>query len=127
MNTKGTPQNLRPPWQKGESGNPGGKPVGARNRINAKFLEGLETAFDEGGIEAIRRCRDEEPSTFVRAMVSLLPKEVQVEGGALDHIDDETLERLLGVCRLLTTYSEAEVEAMVGIYEASRETRDAQH
>lgn len=99
MNPNGTPKNLRS-FQPGESGNPGGKPVGARNRINAKFLEALEKDFEEGGEEAIRRCRVEDPSAYVRALLGLQPKELKVEEtSAVDALTDEQLDEMLTLLR----------------------------
>lgn len=79
-------------FQPGQTGNPGGKPVGARNSLNAKFLKALTTAFDEGGIEAIRKCRDEDPSAFVRAMVALQPKELEVTRDPFANMTEDQLD-----------------------------------
>lgn len=96
-NPKGNPQNLRP-YQPGESGNPGGKPTGARNRINAAFLEDLASDYhkiapgnvEPNGIEAIRKCREQSPVAYVRALMALQPKQVE-QTMALDDITDEQL------------------------------------
>ena len=75
-------------FQPGHSGGPGRKP-GARNKLGSLFLEAMVEAFDEidaatgqqAGIVAIRRCRDEEPSIYLRVLATLMPKEVTGENG----------------------------------------------
>jgi Family of unknown function (DUF5681) len=47
-NPAGNPSNLIP-FRPGQSGNPSGKPNGARNRITARFLHELASHFDEHG------------------------------------------------------------------------------
>jgi hypothetical protein len=96
-NPKGNPENLKP-FVPGQSGNPGGKPTGARNRINAAFLEDLATDYqkvEEGrtepnGMAAIRKCREESPVAYVKALMALQPKQVE-QTMALDDITDEQL------------------------------------
>lgn len=51
-------ENLNPPWQKGQSGNPAGKPKGARNRqtIVREWLE-TDAVDGEGGTRADQMTR----------------------------------------------------------------------
>lgn len=90
--------NLKPPWQPGVSANPGGKPVATRNRINAKFLNALEKDFDEGGAEAIEKCRTEDPPAYVRALLYLLPKELEITTSPFAELTDEQLESIFAAC-----------------------------
>jgi hypothetical protein len=73
-------QNLAPQWRPGESGNPAGRPKGARSKLGEKFLAGMLQAYEEGGIEAIRKVRDEEPAKFVSALVAILPRQMELDG-----------------------------------------------
>ena len=41
------------PFKPGQSGNPKGRPKGARNRIGTQFLEALEADFNKFGSQAI--------------------------------------------------------------------------
>ena len=54
--TAGTEKKLRnlKPFKPGQSGNPKGRPKGARNRL-AQFLEALEADFTKFGTQAYRR------------------------------------------------------------------------
>lgn len=78
-------------FKKGQSGNPGGKPVNLRNSINAKFLKELSSAFDREGKIAIERVAREDPSTFIRVLAALQPKEMEIKR-PLDDLSDEQLE-----------------------------------
>lgn len=62
----------------------GGRPVGSRQLLSTAFLDALHNDFCEGGVEAIAACRKTDPSTYVRVVASLLPKEVSgADGEAL--------------------------------------------
>jgi hypothetical protein len=87
-------------FKSGQSGNPGGKPVRARNAINAKFLNALLKEFDESGAKAIKRCAEEEPAAFVRVLASLQPKELEITR-PLDDISDEQLDAAYLACRAI--------------------------
>jgi hypothetical protein len=73
--------NLAPPWQPGQSGNPAGRPRGSRNRLSESFLSDFHTVWEEEGLEAIRRCARNDPSTFVRVAASLLPHDINLNVG----------------------------------------------
>lgn len=88
------------PYQPGQTGNPGGKPVRARNAINAKFLNELLKAFDEHGAKAIKECAEKDPSAFVRVLASLQPKELEITR-PLDDISDEQLDAAYVACRTI--------------------------
>ncbi len=68
--------------EKGTVLNPGGKPVGARNRLQGAFINALADDFDKHGKTAIVTMRENDPGGYVRAVASLMPKELKVE-----HVD----------------------------------------
>lgn len=80
----------RTAFKPGQSGNPGGKPVNARNTITKKFLEVLAKDFEENGEKAIQAARTVDPMGYVKAVASLLPKEFIVER-PLEQLSDEEL------------------------------------
>jgi peptidoglycan hydrolase-like protein with peptidoglycan-binding domain len=57
----------------------GGRPKGARSKLGEAFLEQLLDDFEENGIDAIRRCRETSPETYIRVIASLLPREIEAE------------------------------------------------
>jgi hypothetical protein len=70
--------NWAPPWQPGQSGNPAGRPRGSRSRLSESFLSDFHAVWEEEGLEAIRRCARNDPSTFVRVAASPLPHDINL-------------------------------------------------
>jgi hypothetical protein len=67
----------------GQSGNPKGRPKGARNRLGTQFLEALAADFNQFGPEAIALVREKKPEVYICVVADLLPKEanINVEAG----------------------------------------------
>src|ERR1700704_3630170 len=85
-----------------------GRPKGSRNKLCRAVLEDLMADWAEGGAAAIKIMRMERPAEYVRAMVSILPKELILESG-MDGFDDDTLDDLLAALhqRLIEARSQA--------------------
>jgi hypothetical protein len=47
----------------------------------------LRTVWEERGIEALRRCAEEEPSQFVRVLAGLLPRDLNINATTTIGID----------------------------------------
>ena len=97
-------RNLRP-FKPGQSGNPKGRPKGARNRLGTQFLEALEVDFNQFGAQAIALVRERKPEVYMRVVADLLPKEanINVEAGEAfvnlwrkisEGLGDELVDRL---------------------------------
>jgi len=78
------------PFQPGESGNPSGRPRGARNRLSEVLLSIVVDDFIEHGPEAIAQLREKDPATYLRLVSSLVPRELilkQEEAPAVDYAE----------------------------------------
>lgn len=65
-------------WKKGQSGNPTGRPQSARQKLDEAFLKALCDDFKTGGVEAIKKCREEKPDVYLNVIAKVLPKQVDV-------------------------------------------------
>ena len=99
--------NLKP-FQPGNNANPGGKPVGARNRLTAAFLNALAKDFDENGKEAIEQCRLNKPDAYIKAIAALCPKEIEVKRPLEEMSADELLDAVRALQSFLATGAVAE-------------------
>jgi len=65
----------------GVSGNPNGRPKGARAKLSEDFCQALLDDFAENGIEAIKLMRAERPGDYAKMIAGILSKEVTGEDG----------------------------------------------
>lgn len=79
----------------GVSGNPAGKPKGARTKLGEMFLEALRDDFEANGVVAIVKVREDRPQDYLRVIASLMPKDLNLNVNNLDAAtDDELVQRL---------------------------------
>lgn len=89
-------------WKPGESGNPAGRPIGSRNKFSEDVIQAFAIDWAAGGPEAIARVRVTDPSTYMRVVASILPKDVlvnvhQATPGNLEPEAWATLRRVLDI------------------------------
>ncbi len=53
--------------------------AGARNRLSNAFIEAVQKDWEANGEAVLRIVRCEDPSTYIRVVASLLPKELEIE------------------------------------------------
>jgi hypothetical protein len=85
----------------GRSGNPAGRPKGARHKLGSAFIDALQKDFAEHGEATIREVRKDNPEQYLKVIASILPKEVKVDVGVLDEMSDEELADALDTVRAI--------------------------
>ena len=78
-------------------GNPGGpgRPAGARTKLNELAITLLSEDFAKHGAEVIAQVRKKKPESYLTGVLSLLPKQSQVEKlSPFSELSDAELDRL---------------------------------
>ena len=96
----------------GVSGNPKGRPKGARNRLSEAFYKDMLADWEVHGIKAIEKFREERPHEYVKVVAGLTPKEFNMKVSELDELSDEQIERQLAA--VLAQLAEAGVHPGAG-------------
>lgn len=76
-------------WKEGQSGNPAGGKIGARRKLAESFIQDIQEDWKANGKAALTKVRTDDPSTYLRVVASILPKEIELDVG-------EGLAALLG-------------------------------
>jgi hypothetical protein len=78
----------------------GGRPAGARNKLQADFLDALAKSFAENGAGAIRIVLAERPHEYLKIIASVLPKEfLMAPDSPLSELTDEDLDKVIAFAR----------------------------
>jgi hypothetical protein len=77
-NGNGVPAHLKPYLWTSETAPAQGRAQGSRNKFGLAFIEAIRRQFDEGGEEALRILRIEDPGSFLRVCASVIPHELHL-------------------------------------------------
>jgi hypothetical protein len=117
------------PFPPGVSGNPGGSSR-ARRDLNADTIREMHRAFREGGRAAIDKVMKQQPAAFLKLLVLLVPRELEVtHSGGVKSMSDEELERGIEAIRAMLAAREAGTNAKVieGVAEPVPGPRKTKH
>ena len=71
-------------WKPGQSGNPAGKPKGAKHKLSEDLVKALADDFKENGVTAIATVRAEDPGKYLDIIAKIIPKDVDLNVNASD-------------------------------------------
>ena len=78
LTKKTVPKQLKP-WKPGQSGNPSGRPKGARTKLSNDFFEDVLAVWQTQGRAAVEKTASEHPEKFLTVVAGLVPKQVEVD------------------------------------------------
>jgi hypothetical protein len=94
------PKPSAPQWQPGQSGNPKGRPIGSRNKLNEKFILALHDDFEKHGPAVIAEVREKRPEMYLKVIASILPRELHFKSESVfEGMTNEQLDEALGSIR----------------------------
>jgi hypothetical protein len=74
----------------------------SRRRLTLATLEGMQRAFDKGGQRAINRVMREAPAIFLKMLVLLVPREMNVEhSGSVKEMTDQQIDDAIAAIKLM--------------------------
>ena len=72
-------QQIGRPFEPGQSGNPTGRPKGARNKLSEAFLQVLAEDFEANGKAVVEKVRAERPQDYLKIIAAVTPRRMELE------------------------------------------------
>jgi hypothetical protein len=72
-------QRIGRPFEPGKSGNPAGRPKGARSKLSEAFLQAFADDFERYGKEVIQQVRTERPHDYLKVIATVTPRRMEIE------------------------------------------------
>jgi len=72
-------------WKKGQSGNPAGRPPGARDRLSEAVYKDMLEDWSENGLGVIQKVREKRPELYLQAVIRLVPTRYDMTVSDVDH------------------------------------------
>jgi len=86
-------------FKPGQSGNPGGRPKGSRNKLSEEFFRDLCDAWQAFGKPALETMAMLYPVEFVRLVASLIPKEPEATTPpVMERLSNAQLDAIIARC-----------------------------
>ena len=87
-------------WKPGQSGNPLGRPQGARSKFSEKACADALADWTANGAATLERVRATDPSTYLRVLFSIIPKDIAVSienRGPMEREEMQKVRRLVEI------------------------------
>ena len=89
-------------------------PGRARRELNADTIREMHKAFRRGGAQAINKVMRNRPEMFLKLLVLLVPRELQIEhSGGVKAMTDEEIEQSIEIIKAMLAEREAGANAKV--------------
>lgn len=99
-------------WKPGQSGNPLGRPQGARSKFAEAACADALADWTANGAATLERVRATDPSTYLRVLFSIIPKDIAVlienRTGPMDTAEMQMMRRLVALIQATASAIDAE-------------------
>ena len=85
---------LMPPWKPGQTGNPNGRPTGARQKLTDSFIRDLSAHYEKHGAAIITRVAEQDPVSYMNIVARLIPKETTLSIAGNVNLDPAQMQRI---------------------------------
>ena len=111
------------PFRPGQSGNPLGRPRGARDKLGTAFVQALAQDFHVHGTKVIAKVRRDRPHDYLKIVASTIPKDAGDEALLTRSADQFSDEELMAV--IVNGLSDEQLKAVIEMARDGAEDPDA--